>query len=180
MDRQLYCSAATKQKAHGWIARACDRHRQAMDLFSINVLAEIGWFGRFQLHRSNGHLAASLGATTARFGAALTVIHVVCVALICTPVADVRAQYAGLLGERAVAGSCIGAQPTDRRALNATGWTRIRTLLAEHVRETVAALGRAVVTGLDAVLGTLVQMMTHGVFPFVEVVRSWRVRNTLG
>ena len=117
------------------------------------------------MYRSNGHLAASLGATTARFGAALTVIHVVRVALNCTPVADVRAKYAGLLGERAVAGSCISAQPTDRRAFNATGWTRIRTLRADHVSETVAALGCAVVTGLDAVLGTLVQMMTHRVSP---------------
>ena len=108
------------------------------------------------MHRSNGHLAARFGATTARFGAALTVIHVVRVALNCTPVADVRAQYAGLLGERAVAGSCIGAQPTDRRALNATGRTLIFAVFADHVRETVAALGRAEVAGVDAVFGELV------------------------
>lgn len=91
-----------------------------------------------------------------------------CVALCRTPVADVRAQPASLLGERTVAGDRIDAQPADRRAFNAAGRTVIFAFLADHVRETVAALNRAVVTGCDAVPGALVQMMTHIVFPLSE------------
>ncbi|MHB1590562.1 MAG: hypothetical protein ACYCTW_03385 [Sulfuricella sp.] len=41
------------------------------------------------------------------------------VALFRTPVADVRAQLAYLLGERTVAGNRIRAQPAHRRALDA-------------------------------------------------------------
>ena len=95
-----------------------------------------------------------------------------------TPVADVRAQLANLLGEPTVAGDRIGAQPADRRALDAAGRTAIFAFLADHVRETVAALGRAVVAGGDAVFGALVQMITHVAFPLVEIGRYWRVHNT--
>ena len=91
------------------------------------------------------------------------------VALFRTPVADVRAQLANLLGERTVAGDRIDAQPADRRALDAAGRTGIFAFLADHARETAAALGRAVVAGDDAVLGALVQMITHFVFPLVEI-----------
>ena len=59
------------------------------------------WLGR--------HLAASLRTTAARLGAALAMIHVVLGALFRAPVADVRAQLAGLLGERTVAGHRVGA-----------------------------------------------------------------------
>ena len=108
-------------------------------------------------------------------------IHVMRAALFRTPLADVRAQFANLLGERTVAGDRIGAQPADRRALDAAGRTVIFAVLADHVRETVAALGRAVVAGGDAVLGALVQRMTHVVFhvvfPLVEIGRYWRARN---
>jgi hypothetical protein len=98
-------------------------------------------------------------------------------ALFRTPVADVRAQLASLLGERTVASDRIDAQPADRRALNAAGRTAIFAFLAYHVRETAAALGRAVVAGGDAVLGALVQMMAHVVFPLVEIGRYWRAHN---
>jgi hypothetical protein len=118
--------------------------------------------------RSSGHLAARIGATTARFGAALTVIHVMLAALFRTPVAYVRAQLAYLLGERTVAGDRVGAQTADSRALDAAGRTVIFACLAAHVRETIAALGRAVVAGGDAVLGALVQMITHCVSPLVD------------
>ena len=94
-----------------------------------------------------------------------------------TPVADVRAQLANLLGERTVAGDRIGAQAADRRALDAAGRTGIFAFLADHLRETVAALGRAVVAGGDAVFGALVQRITHVVFPLVEIGRYGRARN---
>jgi hypothetical protein len=103
--------------------------------------------------RSSGHLAANLGASTARLGATLAVIHVMRAALFRAPSADVRAQLARLLGERAVAGDRIGAQPADCRALDAAGWTVIGALSAGHVRETDAARGCAVIAGLDAVHG---------------------------
>ena len=91
------------------------------------------------------------------------------VALFRAPVANVRAQLASLLDERTVAGDRIDAQPADRRALDAAGRTVIFTFLTDHLRETVAALGRAVVAGGDAVLGALVKMMTHVVLPLVEI-----------
>ena len=112
-----------------------------------------------------GHLAASFCTTAARLGTAFTVIHIVRAALFCAPVADVRAQLAGLLGERTIAGHRIGTQPADRRALDAASRAIIHAFLADHVGETVAAFGRAIVTGGNAVFGALVQMMTHGVFP---------------
>jgi hypothetical protein len=88
------------------------------------------------------------------------------VALFRTPVADVRAQLANLLGKGTVAGHRIAAQPADRRALNTAGRTAIFAFLTHHVRETVAALGRAGVAGGDAILGALVEMMTHVMFPY--------------
>jgi len=104
------------------------------------------------------------------------------VALFRAPVADVRAQLASLLGERTVAGDRIDAQPADRQALDAAGRTAIFAFLADHVRETVAALGRAVVARGDATLGALVQRMTHVgfhvVFPLVDIGRYCRARNT--
>ena len=125
------------------------------------------------ISRLAGHVAASRDATTARLGAALTVIHVMRIALFRTPVADVRAQFADLLGERTVAGDRIVAQAADCRALDAAGRAVIFAFLSDHVCETVAALGRAVVADGDAVLGALVQMMTHVgfhvVFPLVEI-----------
>jgi hypothetical protein len=36
--------------------------------------------------------------------------------------------------------------------------------------KTTAALSRAVVAGGDAIFGILIQMMTHGVFPFIAGV----------
>ena len=99
------------------------------------------------------------------------------VALFRAPVADVRAQRASLLGKRTIAGYRIDAQSADRRALDAAGRTAIFAFLADHVRETDAALGRAVVAGGDAVLGALVQMITHVVFPLLDIERYWRARN---
>ncbi|MEO8103333.1 MAG: hypothetical protein ABI790_12460 [Betaproteobacteria bacterium] len=107
----------------------------------------------------------------ASFGAALTVVHVMCPALFRAPVADVRAQLAGLLGERTIAGDPIGAEPADRGALDAARGTGIHAFLAGHVGETVAAFGGAVVAGGDAVFGALFQMMTHDVFPLVKIGR---------
>ena len=99
------------------------------------------------------------------------------VALLGTPIADVSAQLADLLGERTVAGHCIGAQSTDRRTLDAAGRTRIVAFLADHMREAIAAFGRAVVAYVDTVFGALVQMMTPGVFPSIEIGRKRRARN---
>ena len=85
-------------------------------------------------------------------------------ALFRAPVADVRAQLASLLGERTVADDRVNAQPADRSALDAAGRTVIFAFLTHHVRETVAALGRAVVAGVDAVFGALVRRIAHVVF----------------
>ena len=82
-------------------------------------------------------------------------------ALFRAPVADVRAQLAGLLGERTVAGDRIAAQPADCRTLDTAGRTLVFAFFAHHVRKAIAALGRAHITGVDAVFGILVQMMTH-------------------
>jgi len=84
-----------------------------------------------------------------------------CVALCRTPVADVRAQLANLLGERTVAGYRINAQSADHRALDAAGRTAVFAFLTHHVRKADTALYRAVVAGFDAVPSILVQMMTH-------------------
>jgi len=100
------------------------------------------------------------------------VIHILLAALFCTPVADVRAQLAYLLGERTVAGDRVSAQTADRRALDAAGRAVIFACLAAHVRETIAALGRAVIAGGDAFLGALVQMVTHCVSPLIEKLRN--------
>ena len=53
---------------------------------------------------------------------------------------------------------CLGGHLAASRAF-------IHAFLADHVGETVAAFGRAIVTGGNAVFSALVQMMTHGVFP---------------
>ena len=92
-------------------------------------------------------------------------------ALFRAPVANVRAQLAGLLGERTIAGHRIGTQAADRRALDAASRAFIHAFLADHMSETVAAFGRAIVAGGNAVFGALIQMMTHGVFPLVEIGR---------
>jgi hypothetical protein len=124
-----------------------------------------------------GHLTARLGTAAASLGAALAVRHVMGAAFLGAPVADVRAQLAELLGERTVASDRVATEPADRRALDAAGRTAIFAFLADHLCETVAALGRAVVAGGDAVLSALVQMMTHVAFPLVEIGRYWRARN---
>ena len=99
------------------------------------------------------------------------------VALFRTPVADVCTQLADLLGEWTVAGDRIRAQPADRGALDAAGRTIIFAVLADHVREAVAALGCTVVACIDTVHCVLVKMLTHGVFPLVGIGRYWRARN---
>ena len=121
--------------------------------------------GLLNVHHSSGHLAASFCTTAARLGAAFTVIHIVRVALFRAPVADVSAQLAGLLGERTIAGHRICTQPADRRALDAASRAFIHAFLADHVGETVAAFGRAIITGGNAVFGALVQVVTHDVLP---------------
>ena len=85
------------------------------------------------------------------------------VALFRTPAADVGAELADLLGKRAVAGDCIGTEPADRGALDAAGRTVIFTFLANHVRETAAALGRTVITRIDTRFSKLIQGVIHGV-----------------
>ena len=76
--------------------------------------------------------------------------------LFCTPVADVRTQLADLLGKRAVSGDSIGAESADCGALDTTGRTVIVTLPANHVCETIAALGRAEIAGVNAVFSELI------------------------
>jgi len=106
----------------------------------------------FDLHGLAGHLAASLGATTARLGAALTVIHVMRVALFRTPVADVRAQFAHLPGEWTVACDRIDAKPADCRALDAAGRTAIIAFLADHMAK---QLPHSVAHSLQAAMTSL-------------------------
>ena len=113
--------------------------------------------GPLDWRRLGGHLAASVRTTAARLGTALAMVHVVLGALFRAPVADVRAQLASLLGERTVAGHRIGTQPAYRGALDTARWTGILAFLADHVGETVAAFGRAVVAGGNAVLGALIR-----------------------
>src|SRR5665647_2783872 len=127
--------------------------------------------GSLHLRRLAGHHAGRLGAMPARRSAAPPALPVMRPALFRTPVADVRAQLASLLGERTVADDSIDAQPADRCALDAAGRTAIFAFLADHARETAATLGRAVVAGSDAVFGALVQRITHVVFPLVEIGR---------
>lgn len=95
-------------------------------------------------------------------------IHVLLATLFRTPVADICAQLANLLGKRTVAGNRISAQTANRCALDAAGRTVIFACLAAHVRETIAALGCTIVTGGDAVLRALVQMIIHGGSPWVD------------
>lgn len=142
--------------------------------YALNLLLKNGYltisltFFPDYFFRSSGHFSACLSATTARLGAALTVIHILLATLFRTPVTDICAQLANLFGKRAVAGNRIGAQSANRRALDAAGRTVIFACLAAHVRETIAALSCAVVTGGDAVLRALVQMIIHSVPPWVD------------
>ena len=110
---------------------------------------------------SIGHLAAHCGALGASLGAALAVVHVVCTTFGRTPVANVRAQHAKLFDKGAVARGRVSAQPADRRAFDTAGRTGIDAFLSHHVRKTIAAGDGANVAGVDAVLGVLIQVMTH-------------------
>lgn len=127
---------------------------------------------RPDLHGSTGHLATSLGAPAASLCATLTVVHFMRTALCRAPIADVSTHRADLLREGTIAGDRVGAQPADFRALDATGRTGIFAFHACHVRETGSAFSRALVASGDAVLGTLIQLMTHFVFPWLDNCRS--------
>ena len=114
---------------------------------------------------SSGHLAARCGALGASFGAALAVIHVMSTTLLCAPVANVRTQRAKLFGKWAVACGRVSAQAADRCAFNTAGRTGVEAFLAHHVRKTIAARSGADIAGVDAVLGVLIQVMTHDETP---------------
>jgi hypothetical protein len=114
---------------------------------------------------SGRHLAARCGALDASFGAALAVIHVVCTTLFCAPVANVSAKLANLFGKWAVACGRVSAQAADRCAFNTAGRTGIDAFLADHVRKAITARSGAEVASVNAVLGVLVQVMTHGETP---------------
>jgi hypothetical protein len=86
-------------------------------------------------------------------------------ALFGTPITDIRAQFASLFGEWAIASYCIGTQATNRRAFDTTGWAGIFTFFANHMCKTVAARSGTQVACINAVLGILIQMMTHGETP---------------
>lgn len=90
-------------------------------------------------------------------------------ALLRAPVANVCTQLAYLPNEWTVTGNRISAQTTDRRALYATGRTVVLALFAGHMRKTIAAFGGAEVASLDVVLGILIQMVTHGIFPLIKI-----------
>jgi hypothetical protein len=92
-------------------------------------------------------------------------VHVVRVALLGTPVANLRAQCTDFLLERAIARHGIRAQPTHGRALDATGRTIVRAFLADHVRKTVAAFGGAFVARGDAGFDSFSQVMAHDETP---------------
>ena len=82
-------------------------------------------------------------------------IHVVRAAFFRTPIANVRAQLAQLFGERTVTGNRVGAKPADRRAFDTTCGAGVGARFANHMRKTVAACGRAVIAGGDAILVAL-------------------------
>ena len=111
--------------------------------------------------RSGGHRSARGRTVDASLGAALAMIHVVCTTFLCAPVAGVRAQLAKLFGKWAVARGRVGAQAADRCAFNTTCRTGIDALLANHVRKAIAARSGADVAGVNAVLGVLINVMTH-------------------
>lgn len=98
----------------------------------------------------------------------LAVFHVVRAAFLRAPVTDVRAQRTELLGEWAVTGDRICAQSADRRAVNAARGAGVGAGRTGHVRETVTTRGRALVTRGDAVLGVLVEMITHRLSPMMS------------
>jgi hypothetical protein len=125
------------------------------------------------LNRLRGHRAASRRASTTGFGARLAMCHAVRVAFLPAPITDLRAQFAQLLGERAVARDRVAAEPTNRRALDAARRTGALALLAGHMRETVPAFGRALVACVDAGLFVPSQMFTHDVASIVEIVREF-------
>ena len=91
-------------------------------------------------------------------------VHVMRVALFLAPVANVGAQFAYLLGEGAITGNCISAQSTDCGTLDAARRTVVVALNPDHMCEAVAALGRAEITGVDAVFGELVHSVIHTAF----------------
>jgi hypothetical protein len=91
------------------------------------------------------------------------VSHLVRIALLCAPIADVGAQRAELLGKRAVARYRIAAESGDAGALNAARRAIIGAALAGHMSETMAAFRRAVVACRDAVLRRLIEMVAHDV-----------------
>lgn len=48
-----------------------------------------------------------------------------------------------------------------RGALDAAGGTVVVALHPDHMRETSPALGRAIIAGIDAVFGKLIQWVIH-------------------
>ncbi len=110
---------------------------------------------------SGNHCSASFGTTSARDSTTLAVLHVMRVTLFRTPVADVCAELAYLLGERTVARDRISAQPADRCALDAAGRAVIFALDADHVRETNAALGCAEIAGVHTSFAEFVWLVIH-------------------
>jgi len=96
-------------------------------------------------------------------------VHVMRVALFLTPVADISAQFAYLLGEGAITGNRIGAQSTDCGTLDTARGAVVFALDTDHMCEAIAALGRAEVAGVDAVFGELVHSVIHaGLTSFVR------------
>ncbi len=96
---------------------------------------------------SRRHRAAGRFAHPARVRARLTVVHLVRSALLRAQLATVGAEGAESLSERAVTRHRVGAQATERRAVDAAGWTRVGALLPRHVGRALAARDGAVVAG---------------------------------
>ena len=82
-------------------------------------------------------------------------IHVVRAAFFRTPIANVRAQLTQLFGERTVTGNSVGAKPADRRAFDTARGAGVGARFPDHMRKAVAACGRAVIAGGDAILVAL-------------------------
>jgi len=91
------------------------------------------------------------------------VSHLVRIAFLGAPIADVGAQRAELLGKGAVARYRIATESGDGGALNAARRAIIGAGLAGHMRETMAAFCRAVVARGDAILRRLIEMVAHDV-----------------
>ena len=101
-------------------------------------------------------------------------IHVVGTTFIGTSTADICTECANLFGEPTMASTCVGTQAATCRAFHATRRARVLAFRANHVGEATAALGCAIVAGINTGLGIRLNRVPHGVAPWVEIIWAQR------